>query len=79
MILQSVAQCAHLITNPIPRLLVNPIYHCYVACSYGYDSFFIRFNSVSESFDLTQLIGHNGFTRIDSNQLKIEDGFLKFD
>ena len=36
----------------------------------GYDSlFFTRFNSGSESRDLTQLITHNGFTRIDSNQV----------
>ena len=45
----------------------------------GTTNFFIRFNSVSESFDLNQLITHNGFARIDSNQLKTENGFLKFD
>ena len=45
---------------------------------HGYDSFF-RFNSVSESFHLTQLMTLNGFTRIDSNRLTTENGFMKFD
>ena len=35
--------------------------------------FFIRFNSVSESFDSTQLMAHNGFTIIDSNQFTTVD------
>ena len=46
---------------------------------HGYDSFFIRFNSVLENFDSTQLITHNGFTRIDSNQLMTQNGLMKFD
>ena len=36
---------------------------------------FIQFNSVSESFDATQLMTRNGFTRIDSNQLTTQNGF----
>ena len=35
----------------------------------GTTHFFNRFNSVSEGFDLTQLMTYNGFTRIDSNKL----------
>ena len=34
---------------------------------------------VSESFDSTQLMTHNGFTGIDSNQLTTQNGFLKID
>ena len=41
--------------------------------------FFIRINLVSESFDSTQLMTHNGFTGIDSNQLMTQNGFLKID
>ena len=40
---------------------------------------FIRIRSVPESFVSTQLITHNGFTRIDSNQLTTQDRFSKFD
>ena len=39
---------------------------------------FIRFNSVSGSFDSTQLMTHTAFTRIDSNQLTTQNEFLKF-
>ena len=46
---------------------------------HGYDSSFIRFNSVSESFDSTQLTIHNGFTGIDLNQIRTKNGILKFD
>ena len=49
-----------------------------VSAKHGYDSFF-RFNSVPESFDLTQFTTQNGLTRIDSNQLITQNGFLKFD
>ena len=45
----------------------------------GTTHFFIRFISVSESFDSTQLMTLNGFTRLDSNQLTTQNGFLKFD
>ena len=41
--------------------------------------FLIRINLVSESFDSTQLMTHNGFTEIDSNQLTTQNGFLKID
>ena len=41
--------------------------------------FFIRFNSNSETFDSTQLMTHNGFTRIDLNQYTTQNGFLEFD
>ena len=34
---------------------------------------------VSEIFDSTQLMTHNGFTGIDSNQLTTQNGFLKID
>ena len=48
--------------------------------SHGYDSFFfILINLGSESFDLIQLMTHNGFARIDSNQLATPNGFLIFD
>ena len=40
---------------------------------------FIRLNSVSESLESTQLMTHNGFTRIDSNKLTTQNGFMKFD
>ena len=40
---------------------------------------FIRFNSVSKSFDPTQLMTHSGPTRLGSNQLTTQNGFLKFD
>ena len=40
---------------------------------------FIQFNSVSESFDSTQLMTHNAFTRLDLYQLTTQHGFLKFD
>ena len=39
----------------------------------------IRTNLVSESFDSTQLLTHNGFTGIDSYQLTTQNGFLKID
>ena len=39
----------------------------------------IRFNSVSESFDSTQLMTHNGFSGLDLNQLTAQNGFLEFD
>ena len=52
---------------------------CNVLGRHGYGSFFIRFNSVSESFHRTQLMTHNGFTRIDSNLVTTQNGFLKFD
>ena len=45
----------------------------------GLQFFFIRFNLVSESSDSTQLMAHNGFTRIDSNQPTTQNGFLKYD
>ena len=45
----------------------------------GHNSFFIRFNAVSETFDSIQLMTHNGFTRNHSNQLTTQNGFLKFD
>ena len=45
----------------------------------GTTHFFIRFSSVSESLDSTQLMIHNGFTRIDSNHVATQNGFLKFD
>ena len=41
--------------------------------------FFIRINSVLERFDSTQLMTHNGFTRIYSNHLMTQNGSLKFD
>ena len=41
--------------------------------------FSIRFNSVSKSFDSTQLTTHNGFTIIGSNPLTTQNGFLKYD
>ena len=44
-----------------------------------YDSFFIPFISVSESFDSAQLMTHSCFTRIDSNQLTTQNEFRKFD
>ena len=50
-----------------------------VSSRHGYDSFFIRFKSVSESLDLTQLMTHSGFTRIISNQFTTQNGFLKFE
>ena len=37
----------------------------------------VRLNSVSESFDMTQLVTRNGFTRLDSNQLTTQR--VKFD
>ena len=40
-------------------------------------NFFIRFNTASESFDLIQLMTHNSFTRLYSNQLTTQNGFLK--
>ena len=39
----------------------------------------IRINLVSESFDSTQLMTHNGFTGIYSNQFTTQNGFLKID
>ena len=39
----------------------------------------LTFNSVSESFDWTQLMTHNAFARINSNQHTIQNRFLKFD
>ena len=36
---------------------------------------FFRFNSFSESVDSNQLITHNGFTTLDSNQLAIQMNF----
>ena len=44
-----------------------------------YDSKIPWFNSVSESFDSTQVMTHNDLTRIDSNHLTTQNGFLKFD
>ena len=44
----------------------------------GRNQFFIRFNSVSENFDSTQLMTHKGFTTIHSNKLTTQNGFLKF-
>ena len=41
--------------------------------------FLVRINLVSESFDSTQLMTHNGFTGIDSSQLITQNGFLKVD
>ena len=38
---------------------------------------FILFNSVSESFDSTQLMTLDGFTSLDPNQLTIQNGCLK--
>ena len=47
---------------------------------HGYESiFFIRFNSVSENLDSTQLMTHHGFTRIDSTQLTTQKIFQSFD
>ena len=40
---------------------------------------FLRCYSVSESFYSSRLMTHNGFTRIDSNQLTNQSRFLKFD
>ena len=39
--------------------------------------FLIRINLLSESFESIQLMTHNGFTGIDSNQLVTQNGFLK--
>ena len=39
----------------------------------GTTHFFIRFNSASESFDSTQLMTHNGFTRNYSSQLTTQN------
>ena len=39
---------------------------------HGYDPFFIRFNSVTESFDSTQPMAHNGFTIIDSMNSRLK-------
>ena len=50
-----------------------------VAGRHGYESIFIRFNSFSESFDLTKLMTHNDFTGLDSNQLTTQNEFLKVD
>ena len=51
-----------------------------VVCRHGYEpSLFIRINSVSETFDLTQLMTHNGYIRIDSNHLMTQNRLLKFD
>ena len=47
--------------------------------THGYDSFFIRFNSVPKIFDSTQLMTHNDLTGIHSNQLKAQNEFSKFD
>ena len=41
--------------------------------------FLIRFNSVSDSFESTQIMTHNCLTRLDSNPLTTQNEFLKFD
>ena len=41
--------------------------------------FFIRLNLVSEIFESTQFMTHNGFTGIYSDQLTTQNGVLKID
>ena len=49
-------------------------------CRHGYDPFFfIRFNSVYESLDSSQLTTRNGFLGIDSNRLMTQKGSAEFD
>ena len=48
-------------------------------CLFSRHVFFIRFNSVSESFDSAQPMSHNGFTRLDSGQVMTQKSFLKID
>ena len=67
------------------RYRFTSVYHidnvssCYRKQTWVRLIFFIRFNSVSESFDSIQLMTHNGFTRINSNQLTTQNGLPKFD